>query len=77
MCRRLDLPDCSSASSSSTFRLGIIGDHDFDRPQHRQAAQGAFVQVLADGMFEHRDVGDADIFGHADVVGEMREPLAE
>ena len=28
--------------------FGIVGDDDFEGPQHRQAAQGAAVEVLAD-----------------------------
>ena len=49
--------------------FGIIRDDDFDRAQHGEPAQRAFVQVLADGVFEHGHVGDAVVFGDADVVG--------
>ena len=57
------------------FAFGKIGDDDLEGPQHGQAAQGALVQVLADGVFEDGDVGDAVIFGDADVVGEMAQGL--
>ncbi len=47
-----------------------ICDDDFDRTQHGQAAQGAPVQVFADGVLQHGDIGEAVVFGDADVVGE-------
>ena len=41
------------------FVLGIIGDHHFNGAQHREAAQGPAIEVLAHRVFEHGDVGDA------------------
>ena len=53
--------------------FGIIRDDDLDGPQHGQPAQGALVQVLADGVFQHGNVRDAVVFGDADVVGKVAQ----
>ena len=52
------------------FARGEIGQHDLDRIEHREAAEGFLVQLVADGVFEHGHVGQAVELGHADVVGE-------
>ena len=58
------------------FAFGIIGDDHLDRAQHGEPAQGAFVQVFANGIFQHGHVGEAVVFGDADVVGEFAEGLS-
>ncbi len=54
---------------------GKISNDNFDRPQHGQTAERAFVQVFADGVLQHGDIGHAIVFGDADVVGEMAQGL--
>ena len=46
---------------------------DLERAQDGQAAQGAPVQILADGVLQDGHVGQAVVFGDADVVGEMAQ----
>ena len=53
--------------------FGKIRDDDLDRAQHGEPAQGALVQVLADGVFEDGHVGEADVFCDADADGEVAQ----
>src|ERR1700677_1038951 len=53
--------------------LGIISDDNLEGAQDGQAAQGAAIEVLANGVFQDGDIGDAIVFGDADVVGEMAQ----
>src|SRR5208283_4309031 len=53
--------------------LWIVGQNDLERAQDGQAAPGAPVQIFADGVLQDGKVGDAVVFGDADIVGEMAE----
>ena len=53
--------------------FGEVGDDDFEGAQDGEAAVGAAVEVLADAVLEDGDVGDAVVFGDADVVGELAD----
>ncbi len=37
--------------------VGIVVDHDAQRAQHGHDARGALVQILADEVFEQRELG--------------------
>ena len=51
----------------------VILDHDLERAQHRHAARRGLVQMLADGIVEHRDVDDAVGLGDADAADEIAD----
>ncbi len=53
----------------------VVGDDDFERPQHRQPAQRVPVQVLANAILQHGNIRDAVVFGDADVIGEIAQGL--
>lgn len=47
--------------------LGQVHQGDLQGPEHRHAALGAHVEVLADGMLQDGHLGVALVFGHADL----------
>src|ERR1019366_8828608 len=57
------------------FAFGITRDDDLEGTQHGEPAQRALVQVVADGVFQNGNVGDAVVFRDADVVGKIAQRL--
>jgi hypothetical protein len=53
--------------------IGIIFDHDFQRPQHRHSALRRLVEMLADRRLQHSDVDHAVGFGDADALDEIAD----
>ena len=49
------------------FALWIVGEDNFQRPQHRHAPLGALVEVLAQEILQELHVDGAVHFVHADV----------
>ncbi len=49
----------------------IVLDDDLERPQHRERAQRAAVEILAHGVLEQRDVDDVLFLGDADARAEV------
>ncbi len=52
-----------------------VGEDELERAQDGKATERAFVQVFADGMLEHGNIGEAVVFRDADVVGERAQRL--
>src|ERR1019366_8513028 len=48
-------------------------DDDLEGPQHGEAAEGDFVQVIPDDVFENGHVREADEFRDADFGGETAQ----
>ncbi len=55
------------------FPFGIIGDHDFDRMQHREPAQRRLVELVAHRVLERVHVGQRRIFRDSDSVGKIAQ----
>ncbi len=53
--------------------FGVILDHDFQRLQHRHAAQRGLVERLAHRKFEHPDIDHAIGLGDADAFDEIAD----
>ena len=62
-----------TASSSSSSAFGKIRDDDFDRAQHGEPAQRAFVQIFADGVFQNRNVRESVEFCDANIIREVAQ----
>ncbi|MNQ21016.1 hypothetical protein D3C85_341160 [compost metagenome] len=50
--------------------FGVIGDHDFQRPQYAHGPRGGGIEVFANGEFEHADIHQAAGAVDADHVAE-------
>src|SRR5262249_35776614 len=55
--------------------LGIVLDHDLERPQHRHATLGDAVEHLAYRELEHTDIDHAVGLGDADALDEIPDRL--
>src|SRR5215510_735972 len=55
--------------------LGIVLDHDLERPQHRHAALGDAVEHLAHRELEHADIDHAVGLGNANALDEVADRL--
>ena len=53
----------------------IVGDDDFQRPQHGHHPPGRSVQVFAQAVLEQGHVDHALALGHADSLGEVADGL--
>ena len=55
------------------FALGVVGEHELERIEHRHAAFGGLVEVVAHALFEHAHVDPRVGLRHADALGEAAE----
>ena len=55
--------------------LGIVLDHEPDRPEDRHDPRGAAVQILPHAVLEERQVDHAVGLGDADALGEVADRL--
>ena len=55
-------------SEGLALSLGVIGDRQLHRMQHRHGALGVGVQILAEAVLQKAVLDDVGGFGHADAL---------